>query len=370
MKSILLASASVVAFAGAAAAEVSFGGEATLGFNDTVNALDDNNDGFYWSANLAVTFSQELDNGLTASATFDFDVADDTTGLDLVSGGYLLSVTSETAGLYYGDTAFAAQTYWVSAGDMEADGFSESDGEVVLRGEVVYGGITAGVSYAVADAGGDIVGDNGGDALDQMSVGAKGAFGNFTFALAYQEESQGTVGAYDPAVENGDFNTDEVLGVSVGTTFGGADLTVAYASETNSEESSIGVKVAYPFGPVTVTAYYVMEDDSVDVDDNFGVNVAYASGAFAVTLDYQDDQGVAKTAVDGSYDLGNGIMVYAGFYTADDRAEDEYYVAGTLALADNASLLVAYAVGETNPDDEIGAGAYQEGATVELNFAF
>lgn len=370
MKSILLASASVVAFAGAAAAEVTFGGEATVGYNDTVNAFDDNNDGFYWSANVAVTLSQELDNGVTAAATFDFDVADDTTGLDLSSGNYLLSLTSESAGLYYGDTKFAAQTYWVAAGDMEADGFSEADGETVIRGEIVYGGITAGVSYVVADVDGHIVGDQpGGDALDQLSVGAKGAFGNFTFAVAYQEESQGTVGAYVPTA-NGDFNTDEVLGVSVGTTFGGADLTVAYAQETNSDESSLGVKVAYPFGPVTVTAYYVMEDDTTDVDDNYGVNVAYASGAFAVTLDYQNDQGTNKTAVDASYDVGNGISVFAGFYTADDRPEDEYYVAATYDLGGGASLLASYAVGETNPDDEIGAGDYQEGATVELNFAF
>ena len=41
MKSILLTSTALVAFAGAAAAEVLFAGEATLGYNDTVNAFDE-----------------------------------------------------------------------------------------------------------------------------------------------------------------------------------------------------------------------------------------------------------------------------------------------------------------------------------------
>lgn len=369
MKSILLASASIVAFAGAAAAEITFGGEATLGYNDTVNAFDDNNDGFYWDANVAVTMSQELDNGITATATFDFDVAEDSNGLDLQSGGYLLSLTSDMGGLYYGDTTFAAETYWASAGDMEADGFSEADGETVLRGEVMFGGVTAGVSYNIADADGNIVGDEGGDALDQLSVGATGSFGNFNFALAYQEEAQGVVGAYDAEGANGDFNNDEILGLSVGTSFGGADLTLAYADNQTADLQSTGIEVAYPFGPVTVTAYYVMEDGAGDPDDNYGVNVAYASGPISVAVDYQNDQGVDIFAVDGSYDVGNGITVLAG-YENDESREEDWYVAGTYDLGSGAALLVSYAEGETNPDDEIGANDYQEGTTIEVTFEF
>ena len=55
MKRILLASASIVAFAGAASAQnIVFGGDAELGFND------DEEDGFFYSANLNVTFAAEL----------------------------------------------------------------------------------------------------------------------------------------------------------------------------------------------------------------------------------------------------------------------------------------------------------------------
>lgn len=354
MKSILLASASVVAFAGAAAAEVTFGGSATLGYNDTVNAFDDNHDGFYWSADVAVTLSQELNNGLTATGTFGIDVSDDSSGLDLESNSFLISLTSDSAGLYFGDTTFAAETYWAAAGDMESDGFSAADGETVLRGEITYGGVTAGVSYAVTDAAGHAATSD----IDQLSVGAKGSFGQFNFSVAYQEASQGPAGAYDPNGENGDFNLGQIFGVSAGTSFSGADLTVAYVQNTTADTTSIGVQVAYPFGPVTLTGYYVMEDTGAgDVDDNYGINVAYASGAMGVALDFQNDQGVQKIAIDGTYDIGNGITVLAGYYTADDRADDEYYVAGSYDLGNGANLLASYAVGPSNPDDEIGGPA-------------
>ncbi|WP_194097788.1 porin [Marivivens aquimaris] len=343
MKKILLASASIVAFAGVAAAEVNYTGSATLGYND----------GFYWDANVAVTLSQELDNGLTAAASFDYDVADNNTGQDLVSGGYVLSLTSDMAGLYYGDTGTAADSLWVSAGDMESDGFTSAwddaaDNQAVLRGDMTFGDVDVSVSYTIAD-----------NDLDQLSVAAKAALGQFTVVAAYEE-------AADVAVEAGDFNDDEIMGLSVSTSMAGADFVLAYAEDENSD--STGLKVTYPVGPVKLTAYYVSESVG---DDNYGVAAAYSNGPLSLTVDYQDDQGVAKTSIDGSYDLANGLMVYAGAYMEDNQ-DDEYYVAGQYDLGGDATLLVSYAdAGDTgNADDEVGAGDYQVGTTVEVSFSF
>lgn len=369
MKNILLTSTALVAFAGAAFADghasadgVSFAGEATLGFNsDSDDGALGDNDGFYWDANVAVTMSKALDNGLTAAATFNFDVASNDDGSELEAGDYVLSLTSATSGLYFGQTAFAAETYWSAVGDMEADNFSEADGETVLRSELTMAGITAGMSYAVADAA-DVAAT---DSVNQLSLGATATFGNFDVAVAYQEEAD-----QDMSAANGDFNADEVIGVSGSTTFSGATVSAGYASNLTDETSSIGVKVAYPFGPVTATAYYVMEDSEAgDVDDNFGINVAYEAGAIAVALDYQDDQGVAKTAIDGSYDLGNGLEIFAGMYM-EDNIENEFYVAGSYDLGGGASVLVAYADAQDDTDDEVGANEYQRGTTVEVSFAF
>ena len=64
-------------------------------------------------------------------------------------------------------------------------------------------------------------------------------------------------GAYNPT-SNDDFDVSEVFGISVGTTFGGADVEVAYAKNLTYEDDSLGFKVAYPFGPVTLGAFYVL----------------------------------------------------------------------------------------------------------------
>lgn len=399
MKSILLTSTALVAFAGAAVADghtgISFAGSATLGYNayDTdatdITITNDDHDGFYWDAEIDVTMSAELDNGLTATAAFDFDVADDNVGEALVSGGYVLSLESETAGLFFGDTAFAAETRWSSAGDMEADSFSEADGEAVLRGDVAFGGVEASISYAVADAGGQFVDVDDAaapavnpydDEVDQLSVGVVGTFGNFTVGAAYQEESiavddaDATADAtdYDPSDENGDFNTDEVFGVFASASLGGADITVAYAEETNSGESSTGIKVAYPVGPVTATAYFVSEEgsDLPDEDPNLGLNLAYADGPLAVELDLQDDQGVSKWALEGSYDVGNGLTVLAGVLN-DNEADEDFYIAGEYDLGGGAELLVSYGLDDDGDNgDEIGDPEYQAGTTVEVSFSF
>ena len=387
MKSILLTSTALVAFAGAAFADghsandgISFTGDATLGHNG--NAVL-GNDGFYWDANVAVSMSTALDNGLTAAAKFDFDVADMNNGQALASGGYVLSLTSDTASIFYGDTAFAAESAWSGAGDMEADGFSEADGETVLRGEVSLGDVTAMLSYAIEDA----ESASGVDDVNQLSLGATATFGNVNVAVAYQENTADDMSASKTAnpddlattsfdesstypTINSDFNAGEVFALSASTTVSGAEVTVAYADNSGANKQSTGLKVSYPVGPVTATAYYVMEENAAGTaDDNSGIKVAYSAGAAAVTLDLQDDQGTSKTAIDGSYDLGNGLQLFAGMYM-EDSIENEFYVAGAYDLGGGASVLVSYADAENDTDDEVGANEYQQGTTVEVSFSF
>jgi len=407
MKLLLLASASILAFTGAANAEVIFGGNATLGYNDTdADSTDEDDEGFFYDAELNLTLSQELDNGVTAAATFNIELVDGgegdngATGSDLGSADFVLSLTSENAGLFYGATSFAAETYWNPAGDMAADNFSEADGETVIRAEVEYFGVQAGVSYVVADAGGDLISEdddfNGGngDSIDQLSVGAAATVGMFTFSMGYQEESdynqgdnandepavfagdrEGDADAYDPNDENGDFDGDEVFGISAGFAFAGADLMVAYASNETEETDGYGIEVSYPIGPVTVGAFYNTENDDGDSDDDnddaYGVAVDYTSGPIAVSAFYElirsDDDDDADYAIEGSYDLGNGITVLAG---ASDAFED-YYVAGTYDLGGGATFLASYGDdGDNDAEDEIGDPEFKEGATVEVSFSF
>lgn len=372
MKSILLASASVVAFAGAAMAEVTFSGDATLGYNDDSNDIE--NVGFYWSANVAVTLSQTLNNGLTATATFDFDVADDNDdedlGQSLASGGYLLELASESSSLQFGNVEFAAVDHWNTGGaQLTSDGFSERDDETVLRGNITYGGVEASLSYIVADDNGDPVSDD----LDQLSIGASATFGNFNVGLAYQEEADTAV--VDADGDGDGFNPDSIFGISAGTTFGGADVLLTYAQNTTDDTDSIGVSVSYPFGPVALRGWIASNSDHDDL--SYGIRAIYTADAFSVTAIYESrgDTDPIRWSLEGSYDVGNGITVFAGVLGRDVWAGEAFYVAGEMELGENSTLLVSYVdADDTNAgylaDDEVGANAYQNGITAEVTFTF
>ena len=383
MKSILLTTTALVAFAGAAVADghagISFSGNTEFGYNDNEPSaaalanpnFNDDEQGFYWNTDVDVTMSAALDNGLTASTSFEIDiVGDPMNSMALASDEWVASLESENAGLFIGDTAFAAETLWVSAGDMESDNFSEQDGENVIRGDVSVAGVDASISYVITDAAQVYVADNhtGAEDVDQLSLGLAGEFGMFSVAVAYQDAADAGFGAAAIAA-NGDFYADEVFGISAGVAVAGADITVAYASNETLDENSTGIKVAYPFGPVTATAYYVSEDDAAG-EDNYGVKVAYSAGAVAVTADYQDDQGTEKWSLDGSFDVGNGMTVYAGVENQNE-ADEDYYVAASYDLGGGAEVLVSYAEDDDGDrEDEVGANDYQAGTTVEVSFSF
>lgn len=379
MKSILLTTSALVAFAGAAAAEVSFGGSATLGYNTASDV--GGTDGFYWDADLAVTLSQELDNGLTASASVGVTIADNNLGQELVSTDYELSLTSETAGLYFGDTDTATEAKWDAGVDgLLFDVFGEdavdadaSGDSAILRGELSMGGVDAALSYSVdqtAGAGSELVG---------MQFAATATFGNFNVGVAYQDD-EAAIGGFDigGASFAGDTsgNGIQLMGLSAGTTFGGADVTVAYISADDGTDTatSMGGALSYGFGDVTLGAYYAVNsieglDPSVN---NYGISAGYAAGAITVDASYDvvefDGDSTDSWAIEGSYDVGNGIMAYAGLVNSGDTM----YVAGTYDLGGGASILASYADDGDNAvlSEDIGDPEYQEGMTVEVTFSF
>lgn len=395
MKSILLTTTALVAFAGAAVADghtgITFSGNTEFGYNDTdsnvlttdengvepgdagyIETFTDYDDeyGFYWNTDLDVTMTAALDNGLTAETTFELDIVNDVNGGAVNADEWTASLSNDMATLIIGDITFAPENLWVSAGDMESDNFSEADGENAIRADLSVAGFEASMSAVISDATNtDVNTFDEDEQFDQVGVAVAGEFGMFTFAVAYQEEADVTGFGAAAEAANGDFSADEVYGVSAGVSVAGADITVAYASNETLDENSTGIKVAYPFGPVTATAYYVSEDDAAD-EDNYGLKVAYTAGALAVTADYQDDQTVEKWALEGSYDVGNGLAVYAGVVN-ENEADEDYYVAATYDLGGGAEFLISYAEDDDHDqEDEVGSPEYQEGTTVEVSFSF
>jgi outer membrane protein OmpU len=390
MKKILLSSAALVAFAGAAAADVSWTGAATFGYNDDLES------GLYADVDIDVKMSQELNNGWTAAAKFGFELVDGdgsagaaslTNGDFSADGNILISLTSDMGGVYLGDTAFAAETYWSGVTNMAEDSFSEADGETVLRGEVKYGNVTAGVSALVDNANvaagaydadtsvdsvvdGDPTNDADGTAvtasgdLVQLSFGAMADLGGFSVAVGYQEEWNGAVGdgGYVQAtVDNGDLTLNEVFGVSVSTSFSGADLTLAYAKDNTDGDDSLGAEVAYPMGAVTLGAFYVAESAG---DDRYGITAAYAEGDLSVK-GWVHDGGDEDFGVNIAYGMGDWGVFVGG---SDD---DGAYIGGELDLGNGASFTVSFANDDDDAsNDEIGPQEYLHGTTVAVSLSF
>ncbi|MBB5720439.1 hypothetical protein FHS72_000043 [Loktanella ponticola] len=377
MKSILLTTTALVAFAGAAAADghaaVSHELSATLGYTsndnygsaDVIDPTEDfGEDGFFWEGNLKTTATAGLDNGLTAGAYFEITVGEDDaidgsvtddSEIGLVSSDFVVSLESDNASLFFGDTGTAADRHWASAGDMESDFFTSGNDSAALRGDVSFGGVDASISYLADDTNNE---------AEQLSFGAAGTFGIATITAAYQEETSYVDG-------DGDFNGDEVAGISGAVTFANATITLAYADNMTDDTQSTGIKVSYPFGPVVGTVYYVEETGGVNEDPNYGVNVAYAAGAIDVEVDYQDDQGTEKYTVEGSYDVGNGLTVLAGVLNENEGDDVDYYAGATYDLGGGAVATLVYAEDvDGDQADEIGNDEFDPGFTVQVDFTF
>jgi predicted porin len=197
---------------------------------------------------------------------------------------------------------------------------------------------------------------------------------------ALQIHVAGTVSIVDLefAYQDGIAGGDDVYGIAASTTYANATLTISYLDDDT--ENSTGLSVAYPFGPVTVEAYYSINDVE---EDNWGLEADYSLDAISVnafldvTGDGADDgdDDLYEFGLEGSYDLGNGLEIFAGYLSDDGGAEDDlFYLAGEYDLGGGAELIVSYADdGDDSANltgDEVGDPEYLEGTTVEVSFEF
>lgn len=364
MKRILLTSTALVAFAGAAAAEVSFNGDAEIGYNDTVE------NGFYWSMGLTVKASQELNGGLTAGFSLDVDLDDDrgtsTFEQDAIeTSDFELYLKSDNAGLYFGDTKTTTQKYWEDVRGMQ--GFflerKAASSEATLRGEATLGSAFVSVSALVKDT-------NGG--TDDADVGAyqglvKYDFGTFSVIAAYQGEDT-------------NFGlSDDAFGLTGMATFAGAKVTLSYA--TMGDADAFGIAASYPVGPVTVGAAYAANDTGAGDYDAYSLYAEYKQGDIWAKAYYDGGESAVNTdrsifGVRGSYTMSD-LKLFAAVEVNDEADTTAYVIGGEYDLGGGASLLFSHG------DDDVAGNAnddvadwnddyddYNEGTTVALSFKF
>ena len=362
MKNILLSSAAIVAFAGAAAADVSFdGGSAELSYNDMT--------GMAWELSTGLSFSQELNNGWTAGASVGIDLAENDLGLDLEAAELEVSLTSEMGGLYFGDTATAAGVNF--SAPKALDGAPETDFDVnildsmtdgveaVLRAELTYG------DYAVAVSGAPSALDTG---FSHVQFSASADLGGVTVSAAYQDADHDGLDD-DGVLEN---LAGAATAFAVSTTLAGADLSLGYLD--NGAETSTGLGASYTVDALTVGAYFTSNtvaddawglDASYDVnemvsvsasyesDDSWEVGVSYDAAPVTVGLTLEND---SAWDIDATFDAGNGLTFVAG-----TNQDEEAYFGASYELGGDATLAIEYA----KVDEDFDAGT-----TVRLGFTF
>ncbi len=286
MKKVLLATTALVAFAGAASADVSFGGSARFGLQ--------------WNDGTAPGIPSTT---LEKRVTLNIDMTTETdSGLEL--GARVRIRNNET--------------------QMST-----------VNGAVVYLK-SGGLKLSVGNVCGAI------ECLPGLYAGTVGLNGNGFSNLVTNTADRGYWGWVYYTSSGAGFNGVEVE-YSAGD-FSGM-LTYAALNDLTANPNIVSAHVAYTFGDWTV-ALGVQDGDTAAVLDKTVLTVGGKIGDFGVGLAYADNDGVDKFTVNGSYSFGATTV---SAYVSDDSsvaATDNPWGLGVSYDLGGASLVAGYSNSE------------------------
>ena len=332
---ILLASASVVAFAGAASAaghsSISWGGEATATYNSVT--------GLAASTELTASASATLNNGITASASVT--LAHDNSGAagTVEQGSITLSSSSASLsiGTGLGEAAYVADAM---TGQTEVAGIHTDAEAAEVTGSVTMSGFDIAVS--MDDDGGNL----------QLGVGT--SLSGFDVAFGYANDTNAwgvNVGGSAAGVDVvANFASGSSWGVKGSTTVGGIDV---YGIVADGNDWEVGA--TYAMAPFTVGFTY-------DSASAYTISADYAAGAIEILTTYDG----TDFDVEGSYDLGGGLVAYAGAFANAST----YYAGVEYDLGNGASVRGSYNSGAALDGTDSGAADYGNGTEVSVTFTF
>ena len=312
MKKVLFASTALVAFSGAAVADVALSGRAEMGIFDS-DALDGVQ--FFTDIDVTFTMSGETDSGLTFGASVDLDEGGDAS----IAGG--VAVNNEATNNNADD---GGATIFISGS----------------FGTVTMGDTDGALDWALTEAGN--VGNPGSIADDETShAGYVGSYldGAADGQILRWDYSFGDVGV---AVSIDDDNGAGEVGYAVGLRYnldlGGTTVALGIGHQEAASlvagptANATGVSATANFaGGFSAGIVYADWDDdnpaAVGPDNNIGLGLGYTTGAFSIHANYGEVEFDDGTDVDGfgvaaAYDLGGGAVVQFGY--RDDDAIDSF----------------------------------------------
>jgi outer membrane protein OmpU len=279
MKKILFATTALVATAGVAAADVSFGGYARFGvdYNDSRATEEVRMTSRF---RLIVTASAESDNGLSfgAQIRYQADANEDTYKITSFS---TITVASSTVAASLGKAGFNTPRFWVSTG-----GLTVSVGHVMGAFEYMPGMYAGSVGLTGLGYGNRV--DNFGS--DNYTSGASGRFG---FDVVY------SAGAF---------------GVHLTHTFDDA-----YLAASNVAASRTALVASYAMGDYTF-ALGLQDSDVAATDADWAFTAGGTFGAVDLTLQVADNgTNDTKYGIAGNYNMSAATSIQ-GYINVDTRA--------------------------------------------------
>ncbi|UYP67663.1 porin [Thalassobacter stenotrophicus] len=341
MKKVLFATTAIVAFAGAASADVAVSGYAEMGIADTDSSeggvsTDTQDAGFYSALDVYFDMTGETDGGITFGASIDLEDAAETGGNNADTFGnagadYTVFVSGAFGTLTMGDTDGALDWAMTEAGNVGNPG-TIADNETTHAGYLGAYGDGAGdntvlrYDYSVGDFGMAVSVEQstiaGGNPVVPTTVNPTDGENGYAVGLRYSMDMGGASVALGAGIQKAVFD-----GAS------GYGPVPAAAIIAGDEADIVGVSVAVTSGAFQAGVTFTQHDfeDAAGVAfadvDHIGVGVGYTAGALSLHANYGEFDGTGATAADiieadgfgiaAAYDLGGGATAHFGYNDSD-----------------------------------------------------
>ncbi len=339
MKRVLFASTALVAFAGAASAEVTLSGQAEMGLivGDGGVAATGGDVEFFTDIDVTFTLTGETDNGLTFGASIDLDESD---GSNSSQGTATIDPGPDTI-LGTADDFIVVPGTSGSSGAFS--GRSQGGESIFISG--AFGTLTAGDTDGALDWAVQEVGFGGSLNDDETAHtgynGNAGLDGSFDGQIVRYDYSVGDFGiAVSAEIDDnvGDDDGDTILGIGAKYSLDLGPLTgagIAIGYQTGDEGDGDDLEAISASINGTISGFRVgfsylnfdNDDDAASYDHyGLGLGFDYAGVNFSANygeFDYEDGDEASGFGVTAGYDLGGGAQVLAGYGNSNPSDDGE-----------------------------------------------
>lgn len=312
-----------------------------IGYNDLVE------NGIYLSGDIDLIAKFQLSDNLRLKLSVDGDILGFDKALNWDS-----FITYE---LRWGDVKFsvgnvdsAADDTFSSVSGMSLNNasvlgdetdFYDPSSDYVVRFDADIGDFSIAIS-------GDSPSDSVMGPIENPSIGISGSFGDFDFAIAYDE-----LGVQDTAI---------VFGADVAFPIGDFDIEMAFQKDGEGD-SAIGIAVDGSIGSVGVAAYFSRNSSTRNA---FGASASTTLGEVDADIYWNgSDSGYSNFGVDIQFELAENIKTYIGI----DQGDGIYFGA---ILKTGEDIKIGLSIAQDAGDQTHGPKDFMNGLSLWFSSSF